>query len=274
VKDAAILLGAMTGLDQRDGATAASEGHALTDYTQALDRGALKGARIGIIRRQREADPALDRTLDKAIDILRIEGAVIVRDFEIPTMDELQGPETFVLICEFKDAIAEYLATRGRDEPHRTLADLIRFNEENAETEMPWFGQDWFEASQRTAGRKTDRYEEALNRSRMLARTQGLDRVLAGYRLDAVVGLAATTPFTSDLVVGDRPIVRNSSLSAVSGYPRVTVPAGFIHGLPVGLSFMGAAWSEPKLLGLSFAFEQAAEVRRPPQFLPRPLAGV
>lgn len=267
VTDAAILLGALTGVDQGDPASAASQGHALRDYTASLNKRALQGARLGVIRRKQESDPALDRVLDGAIDVLQSAGAVIVRDFEIPSMDELQGPETFVLICEFKDAIRDYLATRGPDEKHRSLADLIRFNEEHAALEMPWFGQDWFEASQRTQGRATDRYGEALARCRTLARTQGLDRVLGEYRLDAVVGLAATTPFATDLVVGDRPIVRNSSLSAVSGYPRVTVPSGFTHGLPIGLSFMGAAWSEARLLGLAYAFEQAAPVRRSPEFL-------
>ena len=274
VRDAAILLGAMTGIDSRDASTSSSAGHALEDYTRALDRNALKGARIGVIRRQHETDPALDHLLDDAIALLRAEGAVIGPTLEIPSMDELQGPETFVLICEFKDAIADYLGTRGPDEPHRTLADLIRFNEEHDEIEMPWFGQDWFEASQRTEGRKTARYLEALERCRVLSRTQGLDRVLDGNRLDAVIGLAATAPFISDLVSGDRPIVRNTSLSAVSGYPRITIPAGFIHGLPVGLSFMGRAWAEARLLGLAYAFEQAGNVRKPPQFLLRPLIDV
>jgi amidase len=271
VTDAAILLGALTGVDPRDPATTGSQEFALQDYTRNLNKRALQGARLGVIRRQHESDPALDRVLDQALDILRSAGAVIVRDFEIPSMDELQGPETFVLICEFKDAIRDYLATRGPDEKHRSLADLIRFNQENSAIEMPWFGQDWFEASERTQGRATDRYGEALARCRTLARTQGLDRVLGEHRLDAIVGLAATTPFASDLVVGDRPIVRNSSLSAVSGYPRITVPGGFIHGLPVGLSFMGAAWSEARLLGLAYAFEQAAPARRSPQFLLFPI---
>ena len=271
VRDAAILLGALTGLDPRDPASTESRGRAATDYTRALDERALRGVKVGVIRREHESDPALDRVLNSSLDVLRSAGAVIVRDVAIPTMDQLQGPETFLLICEFKDAIAEYLATRGSDEKHRTLADLIRFNEENAEVEMPWFGQDWFEASEKTQGRKTDRYLEAVSTCRRLARTEGLDRVLGGG-LDVIVGLAATVPFASDLVVGDRPIVRNSSLSAVSGYPRVTVQAGFVHGLPVGLSLMGPAWSESRLLGYAYAFEQESPVRRPPQFLQYPVA--
>lgn len=273
VRDAAILLGALTGVDPRDPATTASRGRAETSYLGALDPGALKGVRVGVIRREHETDPGLERVLDASLDVMRSAGAQIVRDVSIPTMDQLQGPETFLLICEFKDAIQEYLATRGSDEPHRTLADLIRFNEENAELEMPWFGQDWFEAAQRTQGRKTDRYPEAVATCLRLARTEGLDRVLApAAGLDVIVSLAATVPFASDLVVGDRPIVRNSSLSAVAGYPRVTVPAGFVHGLPVGLSLMGPAWSEARLLGYAYAFEQQAPARRPPQFLLQPVA--
>lgn len=269
VRDAAILLGVLAGVDPRDGATAASRGRAEPDYTSGLDEGALRGVRLGVLRREHEADPSLDRIVTNAIDVLRGAGAT-VRDITIPTMEQLQGPETFLLICEFKDAIREYLATRGPDEKHRTLADLIRFNEANAEVEMPWFGQDWFEASEKTRGRATDRYQEAVATCRRLSRTEGLDRAL-GTGLDAIVSLAATLPFASDLVVGDRPIVRNSSLSAVAGYPRVTVPAGFVHGLPVGLSIMGPAWSEARLLGYAYAFEQATLVRRPPQFLLQPV---
>lgn len=269
VKDAALLLGALTGVDPRDGATAASAGHASTDYVSALRPGALRGARLGLMRREHESDPNLDRLMGHVVDVLRTAGATVT-DVDIPSMDQLQGPETFLLICEFKDAIREYLATRGADEKHRTLADLIRFNEQNAALEMPWFGQEWFEASEKTQGRATDRYREAVAACHNLARAQGLDRVLGGG-LDAVISLAATLPFAADLVVGDRPIVRNASLSAVAGYPRVTMPAGFIHGLPVGVSFMGPAWSEQRLLNYAYAFEQAEPVRRPPLFLLHPI---
>lgn len=271
VTDAAILLGALTGRDPRDPATQTSQGQALTDYTNTLDKGALRGARLGVIRREHEPDPTLDRVLTQALDIMRSAGARIVRDVQIPSMDQLQAPETFVLICEFKDAIRDYLSARGAAERHRTLADLIRFNRENADDEMPWFGQDLFEASEKTNGRATDRYGEALALCRKLARTDGLDRVL-GTGLDAIVGLAATLPFASDLVVGDRPIVRNSSLSAVSGYPRITLPAGFVHGLPIGISLMGPAWSEARLLGYAYAFEQESSFRQPPRFLLQPPA--
>lgn len=268
VTDAAILLGALTGIDERDPATSASRGRAQTDYTRALDKGALRGARIGVLRREHELDRALHAVLDRTVDIMKSAGAEVVDDVRIPSMDELQRPETFVLICEFKDAIREYLATRGPDETHRTLADLIEFNKRNADIELEWFGQEWFEASEETNGRATDGYRDALEACHVLARTRGLDRVFAEGRLDAVVGLAASVPFASDMLNGDRPIVRDSSLSAVSGYPRVTLPAGFIHDLPVGVSLMGPAWSEPRLIGYAYALEQETHCRRPPQFIP------
>ena len=268
VKDAAILLGALTGIDARDGATEASRGHALTDYTASLDKGALRGARIGVLRRENELDTALSAVLDHCVGVMRSAGAIIVDDLNVASVDELQRPETFVLVCEFKDAIAEYLATRGPEEHHRTLADLIAFNKQNADVELQWFGQEWFEASQETNGRATADYADALEACRVLSRTRGLDRVIGENRLDALIGIAASAPFASDMVNGDRPIVRNSSLSAVSGYPRVTVPGGFIRDLPVGLSFMGPAWSEAKLLGYAYAFEHENPVRRSPQFIP------
>jgi amidase len=267
VTDAAILLGAIAGRDSRDPATAASDGRVANDYTSTLSPSALAGARIGVIR-QEEPDAALAEAFEAALDIMRTAGAVIVREFEVPWMDDLRRLEATVLLCEFKDAIREYLTTRGRDERHRTLADLIRFNLENEEAEMEWFGQEWFEAAEATNGRASPDYAPALADCRRLARNDGLDRMLGEHRLDAIVATAASPAFATDLVHGDRPIGRNSSLSAVAGYPRVTVPAAVIHGLPVGISLMGGPWSEARLLALAYAFEQAARVRRPPSFLP------
>ena len=268
VTDAAILLGSLTGIDVRDVATDASDGRALPDYTTALDKGALRGARIGVMRRHAEMVGALDELFTESIDLMRDAGAHIIEDIEVPTIDELSTVQAVVLLCEFKDAIRAYLRTRGPDERHRTLADLIRFNRENADIEMPWFGQESFEAAEATDGRESIGYRAALARSRMLSRSRGLDRVIGEESLDAIVGVAASPPFAADLLSGDRSIVRNSSLSSVAGYPRITVPAGFIHNLPVGISFMGSAWSEARLLGLAYAFEQASGVRQPPHFLP------
>lgn len=268
VTDAAILLGALAGEDPRDPATRNTADRSRRDYTPALDPRALRGARIGVIRRENELDKQLTALFEQSVDAMRSAGAVIIDDFDLPSMEDLQRPETMVLVCEFKDAIRDYLSTRGPEEKHRTLADLIQFNKDNADLELQWFGQEWFEASQETQGRETQQYRAALELCRRLARVQGLDRVLGEHQLDALVGVAATPPFASDLILGDRPIVRNTSLSAVAGYPRITVPAGFIHGLPVGVSFMGGPWTEARLLGLAYSFEQVVNARQAPHFLP------
>jgi amidase len=267
VTDAAILLGALSGIDPRDSVTEASDGHALTDYTPALDEGALKGARIGVLRRDLSEKSPVSGVFAESLKAMQSAGAILIDDFDLPTSEDLQIPKAIVLLCELKDAMRDYLRQRGSDEPHRSLADLIRFNEENADLEMKWFGQEFFTTAESTSGRETPDYRPALERCRTLTRTMGLDRVLGELRLDAIVSLAANLPFTSDLLTGDHPIVRRSFLSSVAGYPRITVPAGFVRGLPVGISFMGAAWSEPRLIGLAYAFEQTVRARQEPRFL-------
>ena len=267
VTDAAILLGALTGIDPRDEATRASQGHALTDYTTALDKGALKGARIGVLRGDVSEKSPVSAVYAESLTVMQSAGAILIDDIELPTFEDLQIPKAIVLLCELKDALREYLSQRSSERP-QSLADVIRFNEQNADLEMQWFGQEFFETAERTSGRETRDYQPALSRCQSLTRELGLDRVMREGQLDAVVALAANLPFTTDLLTGDHPIVRNSFLSAVAGYPRITVPAGFVRGLPVGISFMGTAWSEPRLIGLAYAYEQMVHARQVPHFLP------
>lgn len=267
VRDAAVLLGAMRGVDGRDLATDASQPHLAEDYVAALDKGSLKGVRLGVMRMHTEVAP-VGPVFTQALDVMRDAGATIVDNVEFPSIEDLQRAEVLVLLCEFKDMIREYLAMRGPEERHRTLADLIRFNNENAELELRWFGQEWFEASEVTSGRKTPDYLPAVSRCRAMARTQGIDKALADYRLDAIVSVAAGPAFAIDLINGDHAMRTVSSLSAVAGYPRVTVPAGQVLGLPIGISFTGPAWSESRLLSLAYAFEQQTHHRQPPRFLP------
>ena len=268
VTDAAMLLGAMRGVDVRDITTDGSRGHLKEDYVAALDRDSLSGARIGVMRVHYESVAPVGPVFTEALDAIRDAGATVIDDVNVPRIEDLQRAEVVVLLCEFKDMIREYLSTRGPEERHRTLADLIQFNIENAETELRWFGQEWFEAAEATSGRNTPDYLPALSRCRMLARTQGIDKAIAERRLDAIVSVAAGPAFAIDLLNGDHPMPTSASLSAVAGYPRVTVPAGQVLGLPVGISFMGPAWSESRLLSLAFAFEQHTHARKPPRFLP------
>lgn len=265
VTDAAILLGALTGIDPRDTATSESNGHALTDYTAALDKGALKGARIGVLRRDHSDHSPVSGVFAESLKAMQSAGAILV-DVDLPTFEDLLIPKGVVLLCELKDSMRAYLSTRPLNEPNRSLADLIRFNEQNPELELKWFGQEFFEVAEGTRGRQTPDYQPALERCLTLTRTMGLDRALSEHRLDAIVSLAANVPFTSDLLTGDHPMVRNSFLSAVAGYPRVTVPAGFVRGLPVGISFKAGAWSEARLIGFAYAFEQTMQARQKPLF--------
>jgi amidase len=267
VTDAAILLGALAGADPRDPSTASSKGRAQADYTVGLDKGALKGTRIGVLPGDMAEISLVHPILISALKAIESAGAILVNDVEVPTFEELQIPKAIVQVCELKDSMGEYLRQRGPTEPHKSLADLVRFNEHNAQKEMQFFGQEIFETAAKSRGREAPEYQEALQRSQMLTRAV-LDRAFSEMRLDAIVSLAADVPFKTDLLSGDHPMVRNSFLAAVAGYPRVTVPGAFIYGLPVGISFLGPAWSEARLIRIAYAFEQLVNARRTPRFLP------
>lgn len=268
VADAATLLGALVGVDPRDRATAASKGRARTDYHRQLDAAALKGARIGVARNLAGFNPDVDRVFDEAIRALRTAGATIVDPADLKTAGSFDAAEGIVLDYEFKAGLNAYLASRGAGSPVRTLDELIAWNEQHKEQEMPWFGQETFLRAQR-AGRLTDRkYLDARARCLLKSRTEGIDATMNSGRLDAIVLPSNQPAWTTDLLNGDHFVGGNTSFAAVSGYPSVTVPMGLVHELPVGLSFIGRAWSEARLLGLAYAFEQATKRRQPPRFLP------
>ena len=268
VHDAALLLGALTGVDGRDPATDASQRRSMTDYVSTLDAGALKGARIGVLRVPLDEMTSVAPAFATALEAIKSAGATLVEDLSLPPLDELRRAEVLVLLCEFKDAIREYLGTRGPEERHRSLADLIRFNNENAEEELRWFGQEWFEAAEVTTGMATPDYHRALAMCRQFSRTNGIDKTIADHQLDAIVSMAAGPAFSSDLLNGDHAMLTGSSYIAVAGYPRVTVPAALVSGLPLGISFAGLAWTEARLLSLAYAFEQATHARVAPRFFP------
>jgi amidase len=269
VADAALLLGAMTGADSRDAATAASAGKAAADYTPFLDRAGLSGARIGVPRAKFFGySPATDAVIAAAIGAMKGLGAVIVDPADIPHAGEFDDDELTVLLYEFKADVDAYLAALAPSGPRRTLADLIAFNASHRDAELPYFGQELFEQAQAKGPLTDETYLKALAKCRRLSRTEGIDAVMDAHHLDALVAPTGGPAWPIDLVNGDHFVGSSSTPAAVAGYPSVTVPAGFVFGLPVGLSFIGRAWSEGVLIRLAYAFEQGTKARRPPRYLP------
>jgi amidase len=265
VADAAALLGALAGEDRRDTATAGAK--VAPDYTALLDAAGLKGARIGVARGLLRPAPAVAGIFEEALAALKSAGATLVDPVEFMTLEQMGNAETVVLNTEFKVGINAYLSSLGGGAPYKTLADLIRFNEEHRDREMPYFGQETFIASEKTTGLASRAYLAARAKCIRLTRTQGIDAILARHRLDAFVAPTGGPAWTTDLINGDHFTGDTSTLAAVAGYPSVTVPAGWVHGLPVGLSFTAGPWQEGKLVRYAYAFEQATNARKPPKFL-------
>jgi amidase len=280
VADAALLLGAMTGEDPADAATKGSARHLPSRggamppkggrYLEALRADALKGARIGVARKQYFGySDATDAIANQAIADIKAAGAVIVDPADIPTASKMDACEMEILLYEFKADLNAYLAWRGSASPVRTLEDVIAFNEREKAREMPYFGQELFLRAQKKGPLTTPAYRTARATCRSLAREQGIDLVLQKYRLDAIVAPTGSPAWTTDLINGDHFTGASSTPAAVAGYPSIVVPAGQAFGLPVGISFIGTAWSEPKLIALAYAYEQATKHRRPPTFAER-----
>ncbi len=269
VADAATLLGALTGLDPRDEATAASAGQSRADYTGSLDPNGLKGARLGVCRSHFMGyNAATDALMEAAIDVLKRAGAVLVDPADITTAGQTDDSEFAVLLYEFKADLNRYLAEWAAGGAAKTLEDLIAFNERTKEKELIYFGQEIFVQAQ-AKGPLTDQdYLKALDKNHLLMRTQGIDAVLSEQKLDALIAPTGGPASLIDLVNGDGGGGGSfSSPAAVAGYPHVTVPMGHVRGLPVGLSFVGRPWSESTLIKLAHAYEQATKLRRPPRFL-------
>jgi amidase len=268
VSDAATVLGAIVGIDRRDRATRASSAHFRLDYRPFLRAGALQGARIGVWRRGVFGySPEGDRVANRAISSLRDLGASVVDPANIPNVSAVYDAEFTVLLYEFKHDLRNYLSQLTNKRVHN-LNDVIQFNAQHADLEMPWFGQEIFRLAAKSGPLTDPVYLNARRRSRRVMR-RAISDVMEEHKLDAIVSLTGEPPWTTDLVNGDHFLTSSSTPTAVAGFPNITVPAGYdTRQLPVGISFMGKAWQEPKLIALAYSFEQGTKKRHAPKFLP------
>ena len=267
--DAAILLGALIGIDPRDEATNAGRGRSVSDYTTFLDKDGLRGMRLGVARKHFGFNEGVDKLMSGLLDEMKKRGAVLVDPADIPTTGKFDDSEFEVLLYEFKADLNSYLAGLGPQALVHSLKDVIVFNEKNRDREMPYFGQDIMIKSEAKGPLTSKPYLAALRKNHLLTRTQGIDFVMKKNRLDALIAPTGGPSWPTDWINGDHFTGGYSSASAVAGYPHITVPAGYVFGMPVGISFFGSAFSEPKLIKIAYAFEQATKARRAPQFLER-----
>ncbi len=264
VADVAALLGALAGADPDDPVTAAAADHAVPDYTRFLDADGLRGRRIGILRAEFGFHEEVDAILEAAIATMRDRGAVIVDPVEIASPRGIGGWEGLVLSYEFKDGVNRYLAGLGSGAPVRSLAEVIAFNDANVDRSMPYFRQETLLRAQGRGGLDTPEYVDARRQMLEGARTQGIDATLATHRLDAIMAPTGGPAWPIDVINGDHFGGGSSEHAARAGYPAISVPAGFVHGLPVGMTLFSGAWREGDLLAMAYAFELASGVRRAP----------
>jgi amidase len=266
VADAAILLSAIAGADSRDPVSAPGDKHR-ADYTKSLDANGLKGARIGVVRKLAGFNDDVDALLARNIAALKAAGASVIDPVVIPNLGKFDDAELTVLEYEFKHDLNSYLASlpKSANAP-RSLEEMIAFNERERTRELSWFGQDLFAKSQALGSLSDKKYRDALSKGKFQAGKNGIDAALQKYKLDALIAPTVGPAWVTDWVNGDHVSGGSSTPAAVAGYPDISVPAGFVHDLPVGLSFFGTAWSDAKLIRFAYAFEQATRARRPPRF--------
>ena len=267
VEDAAILLSALVGADPEDSSSIKNMDEIPSDYTKFLDANGLKGARIGVARNFFGKNDHVDKIIEKAIDIMKNLGAIIIDPTDITTVNDLSDPEYLVLLYEFKHDLNEFLKKNVPDGFPQTLDELIQYNDKNRDKIMPYFGQEIFKMAEEKGSLSEKEYLNALEKCHELSREEGIDKVMKENQLDAIVAPSGGPAWFTDLVNGDHSTGGSSSPAAVAGYPNITVPAGYVLGLPIGISFMGGKLQEPTLLKLAYAFEQASRVRQPPSYL-------
>ena len=270
VADAALLLGAMTGVDAGDSATRPSKKRALSNYSKQLDLDGLNGARIGVARNMAGTNPRALKILENCIDVMKHLGAIVIDPADVKNFDRFAETEREVLYYEYKAGLNAYLKSLGAEARVHSMEDVIKFNEENSDLVLPYFGHERMTTALEKGSLKDKKYKDALKRNLRLSRKEGIDATVKKYKLDAIVVPSGGPAWMIDLANGDAPNwdMESTSPAAVAGYPHITVPAGYMFGLPVGLSFFSTAWQEPTLIRLAYAFEQATQYRRQPRFLP------
>jgi len=270
VSDAAILLGAMTGADPQDSATRGNKKRSFSNYTKFLDRDGLKDARIGVARNMAGTNPRVIKIFEYCIEVMKHLGAVIVDPADVPNFDKFRKTEEDVLHFEFKADLNKYLNSLDGTACVHSLEDVIKFNEENSHKVLPYFGQELLISANEKGSLRDKKYREALAKNLRLTRKEGIDATMRKHKLDALIVPSGGPAWLIDLVDGDSDNwdMESTSPAAVAGYPHITVPAGYIFGLPVGISFFAGAWQEPTLIKLAYAFEQATQLRRQPRYLP------
>jgi amidase len=267
VCDAAILLGVLAGGDAKDPSSVDQAAHRVKDYTQFLTADGLKNARIGVARNYFGFHDAVDSAVNRTLCLMKKAGAVLIDIEQLSSIEESDCAMNLALLYEFKAGLNAYLARRGPKAQVKSLKEIIKFNDCHKQTEMAYFGQDLLHAAEELGPLSEKAYTEALAKCRRLSRNEGIDAAMSAHMLDAVVAPTVGPACTIDMINGDRWLGGSVNPAAMAGYPSITIPAGFVFGLPVGLSFVGSAWSEPSLLRLAYATEQATKIRRPPQFL-------
>ena len=270
VADAVILLGAMTGVDGEDSATKGGKKRGLSSYVKFLDFDGLRGARIGVARNMTGSNPRILKIFENCIDVMKHLGAKIIDPADVKNYDKFGETEREVLLYEFKTDVNTYLKSLDAKVRVHSVEDVIRFNEENRDLVLPYFGHERMTEALKKGALRDKKYKDALKKNLRLTRTDGIDATMKKYRLDAIVVPSGGSAWMIDLVDGDAMNwdMESTSPAAVAGYPHITVPAGYVFGLPVGLSFFSTAWQESTLIKLAYAFEQATQYRRQPRFLP------
>ena len=265
VEDAAITLGALTGIDSSDSKTLASSGKYQTDYTKFLKKGGVKGKRIGLLKKSMGFSDKVDTLMNNAVVWLKANGAQVV-DIEFPKGENYEDASYEVMLYEFKDGLNKYFAGPGSDSPVKSLKELIEFNKSDT-IELKYFNQKILEMAEKKGDLESPDYKKALAKMAKATREDGIDKIMDNNKLDAIIAPTGSPAWKTDLILGDHFVGGSSSLAAISGYPAITVPMGFVDNLPVGVTFFGKAWTEPLLLEIAYSYEQGTKHRKPPKYL-------